>query len=81
MRLTTLQSGFEDMTYVFAGHITPIIGQAQGLESRSPVVVEPLAIDFRGLPAQAKKPLFFTAEQLPFRLARYLPDQPDRKTV
>ena len=81
MRLMTLQSGFEGMTYVFAGHITLIIGQAQGLESRSPVVVEPLAIDFRGLPAQAKKPLFFTAEQLPFRLARYLPDQPDRKTV
>ncbi|GAB1477638.1 hypothetical protein MASR2M74_01800 [Paracoccaceae bacterium] len=82
----SLQSGFEGVPHVFPGHIAPVIAQARG-QSRSPVVVKPLAIDFRGRRARAKEPIFFRRTLFSFRLARHLPDLPDlpdlpgRKTV
>jgi hypothetical protein len=72
MRVITLYPGFAGMPSIYSGRITLVRGSAEGTITSVPVVIEPMRLDFRGLRRHSEGKFFFSAEELPRRLASFM---------
>ena len=76
MRVTCLNPGHEGIPQVFSGYCSLLRGPQPGAITVSGAIMEPLFVSYGELLRFARRKYFYTADELPSRLARYMFETP-----
>jgi transcriptional regulator with XRE-family HTH domain len=76
MRITCLRPGFEGIPEVLSGYCALVRGLQPGAVTVCGAVMEPLRVPYRELLTFARRKYFYTADELPSRLSRYMFETP-----
>lgn len=76
MRISCMNPGFEGISDLFSGYCTLVRGPQPGATTVCGTVMEPLRVPYADILKFARRKYFYTRDELPMRLARYMFETP-----